>query len=85
MNARSAIELTEFEQIEAGPRTVLLRVAARAVDPGSAAERPVLVIDDGGRAHRLSALPAPPDPAGVLRAAFSAPVGAGGVGVALFP
>ena len=74
MNARSAIELTEFEQIEAGPGTVLLRVAARAADASVAGERPVLVITDRGRIQRLTALPAPPDPAGVLRAAFSAPV-----------
>lgn len=74
MNARSTIDLTQFEQIEAGSGTVLLRLAAAASAELSPTQRPILLVDDGERTHRLAALPAPPDPGGVFRAAYPAPV-----------
>src|SRR5689334_3280707 len=73
MTDPTAIELTEFEQVEAAPGTALLRIAARAAGGISPAERPTLVVNDGQEVHRLAALPAPPNPNGLLRAAFSAP------------
>ena len=73
-DASSSIELEEFEQIEAAPGRALLRVALRSFGGSEVAGSPTLVIDAGGRAHRLAPLPAPADPVGLLRAAFSAPV-----------
>jgi hypothetical protein len=73
MTEPAAIELTEFERVDATPGTVLLRLAARAMRGTSFAEPHTLVVDDGRAVHRLSALPAAPDPSGLWRAAFSAP------------
>ena len=67
--------ITSFEQVAAGPSTVLLRVAA--LSPLGANEaRPVLVADDGGDVARFAAIPAPPDAGGRLRCAYSVPLGA---------
>src|SRR5688572_31803744 len=70
-----------FEYVSATPDTALLRISGRWRSGGR--ERlspPLLVVDDGRRTHRLSALPSPEDasplatPDGVLwRAAYSAP------------
>jgi hypothetical protein len=75
----TAIELTEFEQVEAAPGTALLRVAARPTNEIRSDQRPTLVADDGRRVHRLAPLPALPDPSGLLRAAFSVPASLLGV------
>ncbi len=67
-----AFELVEFELVQAGAATVLLRVAARAssvVMPG----RLTLVLH-GPQVVRLRALPAPADEADPVRAAFPASV-----------
>ncbi|MET0601742.1 MAG: hypothetical protein ABW167_07110, partial [Baekduia sp.] len=74
-------EVQSFEQVPAGPGTVLLRIAGRWVGPSR--ERlpmPLLLLDDGRRTHRLSPLPGPEDAAPLVgpegpawRAAFSAP------------
>ncbi|MDX6715939.1 MAG: hypothetical protein QOH30_2497, partial [Baekduia sp.] len=74
-------EVQSFEQVPAGPGTVLLRIAGRWVGPArEQLPRPLLLLDDGRRTHRLSALPGPDDvapqsgPEGLpWRAAFSAP------------
>lgn len=73
MTKPAAIELTEFERVDAAPGTALLRLAARPTQGISVAEPPMLVVNDGQRVHRLSALPAARDPSGLWRAAFSAP------------
>ncbi len=73
-DASSSIELEAFEQIEAAPGRALLRVVLCSFGSSEVAGSPTLVIDAGGRAHRLAPLPAPADPVGLLRAAFSAPV-----------
>ena len=73
MTDQTAIELIEFERVDAAPGTALLRVAARRTSETSPDERPTLVVDDGQRVHRLAPVPAPADPVGLLRAAFSAP------------
>jgi hypothetical protein len=73
-------EVQTFEQVPAGPGTVLLRIAGRWVGPvREQLPRPLLLLDDGRRTHRLSALPGPDDaapqisPEGVpWRSAFSA-------------
>ncbi len=66
-------ELLEFEQVEAAPGTVLLRVACR---PGSdvVTDNLALVIEDNGVKHRHEQLPTLPGPPGLVRAAFSAPL-----------
>src|SRR5687767_10542088 len=76
-------EVESFERVSATPNTTLLRIAGRWQSPQR--ERlnpPLLVIDDGRRTHRLSALPGPEDAsphagpdAPLWRAAFSAPAG----------
>jgi hypothetical protein len=73
IDASSSVELEEFEQIEAAPGRVLLRVALRLRRSSDVGGGPTLLIEAGGRTHRLSALTSPPDPGGLLRAAFSAP------------
>ena len=70
IDASSAIELEEFELVEAAPGTALLRIAARSSHPPSG-QPPRLVVDDGRAGHRVGPLPAPPDPAGRLRIAYS--------------
>ncbi len=75
INGSSSVELEAFEQIEAAPGTVLLRVALRPCGSSDLSGSPTLLIEAGGRARRLSALPSPPDPGSLLRAAFSAPTG----------
>src|SRR3954452_19668244 len=78
---KPTFEVQTFEQVPAGPGTVLLRIAGRWV--GTARERlppPLLLVDDGRRTHRLSPLPGPDDSAPMVapeglawRAAFTAP------------
>lgn len=69
-----ALTIAEFEHVTAGPSVTLLRVAGRVL-PGSAqpATRPALVAEHPGGLDRFEPLPAPPDPPGVMRAAFSVP------------
>jgi chromosome segregation ATPase len=66
-------ETVEFEHVEAAPDTALLRVAAR---PSQAADTGplTLLITDGDNHYRHEQLPALPAPAGLIRAAFSAPL-----------
>jgi len=71
IDAPSSYELRECELVEAGPRTALWRITAHTSLPQDGRASCVLIND--GRAHsRLSPLPAPPDPSGLLRFAFSA-------------
>ena len=72
IDASSSFELEDFELVEAGPGTALLRIAAHAGLPQ--AGRPLdLVIERAGKHHRLTPLPAPPDASGMFRVAFTAP------------
>ena len=64
-------ELLEFEQVPAGTRTVLLRLAARPSERVAIESLTLLIAGDGDPA-RLEPLPAPPGPADVVRVAFSA-------------
>ncbi len=55
-------EVSSFEQVQATPGTVLLRIGGAWLGP--VRERlapPMLVIDDGRRTHRVAALPGPDD------------------------
>ncbi|HEV3000444.1 MAG TPA: hypothetical protein VGW75_06865, partial [Solirubrobacteraceae bacterium] len=74
-------EVERFEGVSATPETTLLRIAGRwHAEQRERLSPPMLVLDDGRRTHRLSALPGPddaaplagPDPP-VWRAAYSAP------------
>jgi len=67
----SSIVLENFERIEATPETALLRIAGHVSGHGSL-EPPALLIGES-RPRRLVPLPAPPNPPGVLRAAYRAP------------
>jgi hypothetical protein len=67
------MKIKRFEHIVAGPTTSLLRVSGRPPWRRGAAQRPTLVLDKDGDAHRYAALPAPDDPRGTLRAAYSVP------------
>src|SRR5581483_1798610 len=58
----SAVELTEFEQVDAAPGRALLRVAARPSAGFAGTISPILLITAGDQVHRLTPLPAPPDP-----------------------
>jgi len=75
IDSSSSIELEEFDQIEAAPGTALLRIAARTSSPSAAGAPSTLVVDDGQRLHRVSPLPAPQDPSGLLRAAYPVALG----------
>ena len=69
--ARRGLEVEPLGVVAVGG-LALVRVACRGTDPD--AGEPVLVIDDGVRAHRFPALPGPgPDEDGVWRVGFSAP------------
>ena len=74
MSDPATFELIEFEQVEAGPGTALLRVAAHP-SPAAAVGPLTLVVDDGGQTHRHPQLPSLPGPPTLIRAAFAAPVG----------
>jgi hypothetical protein len=69
-----ALTIGEFEHVDVGPSGLLLRVsgtwAGPDPDPG---RRPALGADHGGDPELFAPLPAPPDPPGVLRAAYSVP------------
>jgi len=79
MSAR--FDVSSFELVQAAPGTALLRIVGRWTGP--VRERlapPMLVVDDGHRTHRLSALPGPDDASPLAgpdappwRAAFAAP------------
>jgi chromosome segregation ATPase len=69
-DADSSFELLEFEQVQAGSRTVLLRLAARPSETVTI-DRLVLIVHADGDPVRLTPLPAPPGPADVFRAAFA--------------
>jgi DNA repair exonuclease SbcCD ATPase subunit len=70
-----SFELQAFEHLIATPGTALLRVLSVGPDGGDPDHRPTLLVDDGQTVHRFAALPAPADPPGTLRAAYSVPVG----------
>jgi hypothetical protein len=69
-----AIKISEFEHVVTGA-TSLLRVSGQGPRRREPGHRPVLVIDDGIKEHRFSALPAPPDTGRTLRAAYAVPSG----------
>jgi myosin heavy subunit len=51
----------------------MLRIEGKPPWRRAASERPILLLDLNGEAHRFAALPAPEDPRGMLRAAYSVP------------
>jgi chromosome segregation ATPase len=69
-----AIKIREFEHVVTGA-TSLLRVSGQGPRRREPGHRPVLVVDDGIKEHRFSALPAPPDEGRTLRAAYAVPSG----------
>jgi hypothetical protein len=69
-----ALTIAEFEHVTAGPSATLLRVAVHvAAGTAQPPARPALVAEHPGGLDRFDPLPAPPDPAGVMRAAYSVP------------
>jgi hypothetical protein len=67
------MKIRRFEHVTAGPATSLLRVDGKPPWRRATAQRPTLLIDSAGEPQRFAALPAPPDPRGLLRAAYSVP------------
>ncbi len=67
------LEIGEFEHVAVGPSVMLLRVSGRSSGRPNPERRPELVADHGSGQERYAALPSPPDPPGVLRAAYSVP------------
>jgi chromosome segregation ATPase len=75
VNDRSqSVQIEAFEQVLAAPGIALLRLLAARSRRRNPASRPNLVITDDQSTHRFAPLPAPDDPRGVLRAAYSVPV-----------
>ncbi|MGZ4298576.1 MAG: hypothetical protein ACXVE4_14460 [Solirubrobacteraceae bacterium] len=73
-DAAESLKIAEFEHVAAGPAVMLLRVRAGVPAAGQGPDqRPQLVAEHGGGLQRFAALPSPPDPPGVLRAAYSVP------------
>jgi hypothetical protein len=69
-----SLTIDEFEHVAAGPSVTLLRVRADLSGGAQAPDRrPELVAEYPGGLERFAALPSPPDPPGVLRAAYSVP------------
>lgn len=73
-DSRPPFELVSFEQLQSAPGKVILRLDARRQGAGPSA-RPTLLVDDGGRRHRLPAMTAPPPSADVVRTVYAAPLG----------
>lgn len=69
-----SIKIKQFEHVMASPSTALLRVSGKPPRRRSAGERPALLVEAGPTSLRFAALPAPLDPRGVLRAAYSVPI-----------
>jgi hypothetical protein len=72
-DAWQSITIQRFEQVTASATTSLLRLRAKPARRRAAAHRPGLVVGNGGDARRFAAVPAPQDPRGTLRAAYSVP------------
>jgi hypothetical protein len=73
--ATEPLTIAEFEHVAAGPSVTLLRVRATGHSAGQAADgRPELLAEHAAGLERFTALPSPPDPPGVLRAAYSVPL-----------
>ena len=71
---RDSLTIAEFEHVAAGPSVTLLRVRAALSGAARTPERrPELVAEHAGGLDRFEPLPSPPDPPGVLRAAYSVP------------
>lgn len=69
-----SLTIVEFEHVAAGPSVMLLRVRAGLSGAAPAPDRrPALLAEHAGGLERFAALPSPPDPTGVLRAAYSVP------------
>jgi hypothetical protein len=69
-----SLAIGEFEHVAVSPSVVLLRVSGRSSQPRPSPDwRPTLVAEHGSGPERFAALPSPPDPEGVLRAAYSVP------------
>ena len=69
-----SLTIDEFEHVAAGPSVTLLRVRADLSGAAQAPDRrPELVAEHAGALERFAAVPSPPDPPGVLRAAYSVP------------
>jgi hypothetical protein len=68
------LTIGEFEHVAVGSSGVLLRVSGTWAGPDPGPERrPPLGADHGSDPEVFEPLPAPPDPPGVLRAAYSVP------------
>jgi chromosome segregation ATPase len=69
-----SVEVKAFEHVLVAPGTALLRVLAVRSRRRNSPTRPNLVVKDEQSTHRFAPLPAPGDPRGVLRVAYSVPV-----------
>jgi hypothetical protein len=74
-DAWQSIKIRQFEHVGTGSDTSLLRVSGKSPWRRATSTRPLLRVDRHGDAHRFAALPAPDDPRGSLRAAYSIPSG----------
>ncbi len=72
-DAWQSIKIRRFEHVSAGPTTSLLRVDGKPAWRRGSSPRPILLVDTAGESQRFAALPAPADPRGLLRAAYSVP------------
>jgi hypothetical protein len=73
-NARSAFEVTSFEEVRATPATSLLRLTGRWNGIARPPAAPALLIDAGGRQDRLLPLAGPaPESGSVWRAGYAIP------------
>jgi len=73
-DASQSMVIGEFEHVAVGSSVVLVRVSGRSSRPRPDLDwRPALVADHGSGPERFTALPSPPDPEGVVRAAYSVP------------
>jgi hypothetical protein len=72
-DAWESITVQRFDEVIAGGTTSLLRLSAKAARRRTATHRPGLVVGNGSDPRRFPALPAPQDPRGTLRAAYSVP------------
>ena len=72
-DAWQSIKIRQFEHVPSSAGTSLLRVSGKSPWRRATSVRPMLRVDRNGEAHRFAAVPAPDDPRGSLRAAYSVP------------
>src|SRR3954452_15586372 len=72
-DAWQSIKVRSFEYVSASPSTSLLRLSGKPARRQSSSQRPKLRLESARQTYHYAALPAPADPRGTLRAAYSVP------------